>query len=844
MYRNCVYNNRERKIFLWTWDNNGERIKEEHDFKPYVLLEDKSGNEKSIYGTKLKKKEFNSGYDRNNFVKDSSIKRIYENLPPYQQFLIDNYWSVCEDDNFSKYPLKLAFLDIECPHSEKFAEPDTAEAVINLITIYDSFSKMYHVFGLKNYYTTRDDVKYYWCKSEEDLLKSFIKYFRKEEFDVISGWNISAFDIPYLVNRITFQLGEDWAKKLSPIERIYEKTNPNGKFGMPSKEYVIEGISILDYYVMYQKFNLEKQESYKLDNIGEVELGINKIQHSGNLWELAQKDWHIYTDYNIRDVEICVKLDEKKGYISLLRFLAYTGLCDLENAIKTVPPMNGAIAIRARMRGEYIPTFIRPVTDYKAPGGYVAEPRIGFAENIVSFDANSLYPSVMISLNLSPETKIGRLEKDGDKIKIHHVSGRIFEMTKENFKKFMDEEKAALTKAGFLFSQKRRGLVPEFLDNLYSKRKEMKNRMLDCRKKGDKEGEQKYDTIQYAYKIHLNSLYGYMLNKYAPMGDEDIGTSVTLTGQAVIKKSNDLFQDFLKMRMPDIPDLLLQQSCVYGDTDSGYYSLKAFENLGIFLKEDGKISKSFYQLCDDVEKFINEGIDDWARKNLRSIDPRFVFKRETICDSGIFLGKKYYVLHTLDEEGVVTDKFKYKGVDVVKTTMPKKVKPYVKKVIEHMIATQSLKETNDLFNQAYEEFKKLSIEEISKISGMNNYAEYSAKCSGLNTVKGMPSHLKAAYHHDLIMEQSGWSSKYEKFKSGDKVRMVYVKKPNKYNLDAIGFKETWPEEFNTIFSVDYEKMFSKIFHAAIERFYEAVGWNLRKPSENLKIELDDLFGED
>ena len=835
MYRNAVYSSKERKIFLWTWNENGERIREEHDFKPYFLLEDKKGTEKSIYGTSLSKREFSSSYDRNNFVKDSNIKRIYENLPPYQQFLIDNYWSVCEDDNFSQYPLKVAFLDLENPKPDGFASVELSDAVINLITCYNSFDKTYHVFGLKNYHTVRDDVKYYWCKSEHELLKSFIKWFSKEQFDVLSSWNGAAYDIPILINRITFELGKEWADKLSPIGRIYEKTNPVGKFGMPTKEYVIEGLSCLDYYVIYQKFNLEKQESYKLDNIGEVELGINKIPYEGSLWDLAKNDWYAAVDYNIRDVEILVALDKKKGYINLLRFLAYTGLCDLENAIKTVPPMNGAIAIRARMRGEYIPTFIRPVTDYKAPGGYVAEPKIGFAENIVSFDANSLYPSVMISLNLSPETKIGRVEKDGDKVKIHHVSGRVFEMTPENFKKFINEEQAALTKAGFLFSQKKRGLVPEFLDNLYTKRKEMKNKMLECRKNGDKEGEQKFDSIQYAYKIHLNSLYGYMLNKYAPLGDEDIGTSVTLTGQAVIKKSNDLFQDYVRENLPDLPESLLQLSCVYGDTDSIFLSLKHF---GLESTAD-----EFYKLCDNIENYINDNIKEWAKKSLRSTDPRFVFKRETICDKGIFIGKKYYVLHVLDDEGTKVDKFKYRGVDVVKTTMPKKVKPYVKKVIEHMIMSQSLKETNDMFNVAYEEFKNLSIAEISKISGMNNYAEYSARCNGMNTVKGMPSHLKAAYFHDMIVEQNGWGSKYEKFKSGDKVRMVYVKKPNKYNLDMIGFKGDWPEEFNNIFTVDFEKMFSKVFYAAIERFYEAVGWKLRKPSENLTVELDDLFGE-
>jgi DNA polymerase elongation subunit (family B) len=841
-YRNCVYSNKDRKIYLWTWNEAGERVRQEHDFKPYILLEDKDGKEKSIYGTSLKKREFTSGYDRNNFIKDSNIKRIYENLPPYQQFLIDNYWMDCENDDFSKHPLKVAFLDLECPLADRFPEPDTAEAVINLLTIYDSESKNYHVFGLKNYHTTRDDVKYYWCKSEHDLLKSVIKYLRNEEFDVFTTWNGADFDIPYLVNRITFELGKEWADKLSPIGRIYERTNPNGKFGAPTKEYVIEGVTCADYLILYKKFNLEKQENNKLDTVGEVELGINKVEHEGNLWELARDDWYKYVDYNIRDVEILVKLDEKKGYISLLRFLAYTGLCDLENAIKTIPPMNGAIAIRARMRGEYIPTFIRPVTDYRAPGGYVAEPKVGFAKNIVSFDANSLYPSVMISLNLSPETKIGRVEKIGDKVRIHHVSGRLFEMTPENFKKFIDEEQAALSKAGFLFSQKRRGIVPEFLDNLYSKRKEMKDKMLKCRKKKDKVGEQKFDTIQYAYKIHLNSLYGYMLNKYAPMGDEDIGTSVTLTGQAVIKQSEKIFQEFLKKKIPNITEKELEDSYIYSDTDSNYLSLSVSEKLGIKFKDGDHISPDFFKFCGEIETYINEQLEIWAVKTLRSNDPRFVFKREAICDSGVFIAKKYYALHMLDDEGVAVDKFKYKGVDVVKTTMPKQVKPYVKEVIEHMIMTHSLKETNDKFNAAYEEFKKLSVEEISKISGMNNYAVYSAKCSGMNTAKGMPSHLKAAYFHDLIVEQNGWSSNYEKFKSGDKVRMVYVKKPNKYNIDMIGFKGNWPKEFNDIFTVDYETMFAKIFHAAIKRFYDAVGWKLRKPSENLMVELEDLFG--
>jgi DNA polymerase elongation subunit (family B) len=846
MYRNCVYENKSRQIHLFTWDENGRRVTQKWDYKPYLMLEDKNGEHKSIYGTSLRKKDFNSSYDRNKFVEECGLKRIFENLPPYQQFLIDNFWHSCEDEDFSKHPLKVCFLDIECPGDANsgFPEPETASEVINLLTCYDSLSKKYVSFGLKSTNLKRDDLIYYHCKSEHDLLKKFINYFADDYPDVLVGWNSSGFDVPYLVNRIKFELGEEWANKLSPIGRIYEKINPNGKFGQQSKEYVIEGISCLDYLVMYQKFNMEKQESYKLDYIGETEVGFNKIEYEGSLWDLSVKDWDKYLEYNVRDIELLVALDEKLDYISLLRFLAYTGLCSLENAIKTVPCMNGAIAIKARERGECIPTFIKPVSEYRAPGGYVAEPKIGFAENIVSYDANSLYPSVMISLNLSPETKIGKVEKIGDMIHLHHVSGRTFELTPEKFGVFIKQEKAALSKSGHLFSQKKKGIVPEFLDNLYTKRKEMKAKMIEARKAGDKEAEQKFDTLQYTYKIHLNSLYGYMLNKYAPVGDEDIGTSVTLTGQAAIKKSVELYKEYLRKRVPALNEDEIEKSYLYTATDSAYFSLRWINHLGYQLKEGDKISQKFFDECDSIENYINDGMKSWAVKSLLSDDPRFIFKREGICDYGIFIAKLYYVLHMLNDEGVAVDKFKYVGVDVVKTTMPKAIKPYVKKVIEYMVMSQSLKETNAIFNEAYDEFNKLPIEDISKNSGINNYEKYAAKCKGLETVKGMPAHVKAAYHHNYLLDQLNIASKYEKIKSGDKVRTVYVKTPNKYNLTNIGFKGKYPKEFEEIFTVDKEKMFAKLFYAAIERFYDAVGWTLRKPSENLKIELDDLFGDD
>lgn len=859
-YRNAVYSNATKSVKLFTWDAHGNRITQELDYKPYLYLESKSGDEKSIYGTSLRKREFNTLWDRNKFVKESGIKRIFENLPPYQQFLIDNYYHCCEDEHFAEHPLKIMYFDIECPSSPsindgKFPEPELAEQVINLITCYDSLTKQYTQFGLKSHRPPRKDVIYHHCKSEDDLLKKFIGHFTSDYPDALVGYNSNSFDIPYLINRITFQLGKEWADELSPTGRIYEKINQEGKFGQPTKEYVIEGISCLDYYVMYKKFAMAPLESYKLDYVADVELGDRKVSYSGSLWDLAKNDWDTFTAYNLIDVELMVKLDDKLRYVELLRFISYLGLCNMENAIKTLPVVNGAVAIRARLRGERIPTFIRPQTEDRIPGAYVADPKIGFSEKIVSFDANSLYPSVMISLNMSPETKIGKVEKIDDLYHIKHVSGRTFELTKDNYIKYIREEKLAKSEFDILFSQKKKGIMPEFLDFLYSKRKEMKSKMFEAKQELlrtkktltpqeqlDKEFKiQKYNTFQHAYKITLNSTYGYCANKYAPLGDNDIGASVTLTGQSAIKQSIIIYENYLKKRLSHLSDINIEDYYIYSDTDSDYLSFKWVDKLGIPFIINNKISDEFYTVCDEVESEINSKMSEWAKRKLWSIDPRFVFKRESICDHGIFIGKKYYVLHMLDDEGVKVDKFKYKGVDVVKSTMPKAIKPHVKNIIETMISTQSLNATNQAFTKVYEIFRGLGVESIYKNSGINNYEKYSKQCNEFTTVKGMPAHVKAAYYHDLLLNKLGLSGKYETFKSGDKVKSVYVKTPNRYGIDMIGFKGEFPEEFNDIFEVDYDKMFSKILYASIERFYDAVNWKLRKPNENVKLELDDFL---
>lgn len=254
------------------------------------------------------------------------------------------------------------------------------------------------------------------------------------------------------------------------------------------------------------------------------------------------------------------------------------------------------------------------------------------------------------------------------------------------------------------------------------------------------------------------------------------------------------------------------------------------------------ITPEVYKVVEDFEEYLNSSINEWVKRELNTIDPRFTFKRELIGDVGVFLQKKRYVLRMLDDEGVKCDKFKYTGVEVVRTTMPKVIKPYAKKIIETLLTTKSLVETNKVVAECYEIFKGLSLTDISFVMGLKDYNKHASRSTGFNTSKGMPIHSKSAYYYNQIINKLGLVGKYEPLKSGDKVRFVYLQKPNKYGIESIGFKDFFPTEFEDIFKPDYDKMFNKILFSMIERFYDNVDWTARKPSENVQCELFDLFG--
>lgn len=846
-YRNAVYVPQNGTVRTFTWNEKGERVVNEVAYKPYLMLEDNSGKDESIFNTRLRKRFFNTQFDRSKFARECGTHRIFENLAPVQQYLVDQYWQSNNDEDFSRFPIRVITLDIEVYSPDEFPKADLANHPINIITFHDTLTEKFYSWGTSPYIHDRTDLEYVYCRDEKTLLRKFIDKFRSMECDLLTGWNSAGFDIPYIINRISKLLGEEDVRLLSPVGRVYNRML-TGLFGTQQIRWYIDGVSCVDYIDIYKRFSFANRENYKLDFIAELELGEKKVDYGNtNLAGLSVDNWQLFVDYNLQDVALLVKMDKKLQYIALLRMLSYMGLTTMENAMSTLSTITGTACIRARQRNQYAPTFLRGEAEGKNPGAYVAEPLEGFQKDVVSFDANSLYPNIMISLNMSPETKIGCIIDTDEKIvKIRHVNGQVFELTHEKFAKFKAQEKIAVSKADVLFTQKKKGILPDIVDTYYKERVAVRKEMMSLKKLKDasravQDKITQLNAKQLCIKIFINSVYGYMGNKNAPLGDDDVAASITLTGQYIIKSARTFARQYVSnvFGHDEFKDI-----AVAGDTDSIYVCITPLlEKHGILLLDAArKVNKSVHTIIEELNEYMNTEINEKMRKELNSHDPRIVFKREAIIDKGLFLEKKRYVAHVVDDEGIEVDKWKYVGVEVVRTSMPKAIKPYVKRIIETMMETQDRITTNTVINEAYDVFKSLKPEEVAFVMGIKDYDKHARHAKEFTLPKGAPIHVSSAHNYNILLDKLGLGSKYEKINSGDKIRWMYITTPNKFGIKSIAFKYYYPTEFNELFQPAYEKLFEKIIFSVVERFYAAVKWPAHKPTEQLKSDLFDLFG--
>lgn len=848
MYRNAYYNSKEGTIFLRTWSEEGGRIDTEVPFFPFLYTEgDKHSDALSVFKTPLKKHTFKNSYERNQYVKNTGNTRLFGNLSCEHQFLLESFKQSVDDKDFSKFPLKVYYFDIETYSPNEFPKPELAKDPVILITVYNSLTEEYFSWGVeKEYKAKKDNVHYYCCQNEREMFERFMNFWKADPPDIFAGWNSEKFDIPYIINRATKLLGTGFIQQLSPVNKIYYKPLMD-QYGRDSGRWVIYGLSCMDYMEIYKAYSKGEKESYSLNYIGEYELKEGKLAiNATNLSTLAETDWENFVDYNIQDVELLVKLEKKLNYLKIVRLLAYKGCTNFESALGKIAIVTGAMYLQADKQGYVIPTFKHDVIRDTLAGGFVRPPERGLKKSIVSFDVNSLYPNTIITLNISSETKMGKIVTGefgvDDKLTLRLVNGKIYDLTDKQFRAFIKKENMSVSKAGVLYSQKYKGVCPNLIDKLYKERVQAQQQMhklgsITCKTQEEQGAIEYLDTLQYTIKILLNSIYGTFANKHSAFMDIDNASSITLTGQAVAKNGARILDEFTQGKYKT------EGTCLIGgDTDSCYITIQPIlDKLGIPLAEDLKVTPKVHKIVNEITEVVNREINIWAKQELNSIDPRFEFKREVIADVGTFLQKKRYIIRILDKEGkAVPGVFKYVGVEIARSTMPKKVKELVKNVLETALIKHDAKITNAIYREVYDLFKSLPLPEIAFRSSIQNYDKYAENVTLERFAKGTPCHVKASIAYNLLLEKLKLTGKYEKIQSGQKVKYFYTT-ANPYNLDVIAFSSDYPKEFDKL-GINYDKMFAKIVAPPIERLYEALDWRLPVIGKEVQTDLFDLFG--
>jgi DNA polymerase elongation subunit (family B) len=861
MLRNIFYDRKRSIIHHWIYDEQGESIHRKVQFKPYLYIPSVSAKENDAIGIDdkpLTKREFVSEWERNNFIK-SYRGQLYFNLPPTQQYLLDNYYNY-DITQLTSQPLRTFFYDIEVV-ADEFPDPKDAKFPITSITIFDTKTQKYYVWGVKYYdsYSCKDHLKgiepeeivYQYCASESDLLKRFIRFWRANFPDLLVGYNSYSFDLPYIIHRIDQVFEKGKGALLSPVDYIYGYEKEN-KFSQTYIEYTLGGISHLDYMVLYKTFTPGERESDSLDYVSKEELGSGKLDYGDtSLQDLAVKDWNRFINYNIWDVKLLMLIDEKRKYLDIARFSAFSGFCNVDKALGKVAVIGGIIAKQGLLNNKIITTQTEGVHEH-IPGGYVKDiDNPGLYENIMVMDLNSLYPNIIITLNISPETKVGKIiKKENGIFTVDFCKAKkIIDVPEDKFTELLKSKGWALSSSDVIFSQDKKGLCAEFVDTLYQKRKKVKTEMFAYENKialiSDKDSPEyikinkiisQLDTEQYLYKILLNSTYGVLANRFFVLYDIDCAKSVTLTGQKLIKQSEKIVNDYMQKQW----DLPICDRVTAIDTDSVIISINDIlikENTKI-VDDNGDLTPEFVKIETLISDNLNSGVNMWAKEALNTKDCRFEFKRESVCPKAIWVAKKHYVMHIKNSEGVKMDKFKYKGLSVVKSSFPEKAKAVTKSIVRGIFESPDKIVADKFFFKSYETFLDFVPSDVATRSSIKVLSKWESSANGTERILGCPRHVQCAIYYNHLVKSLNLDSKYPLIESGSKVKLVYVK-PNKYNIEGIAFPDHLPEEFEL--EVDNEIMFDKCVTKCLEPIFSALKWNVPNPKKQPEISLDDLF---
>tara|TARA_B100000287_G_scaffold9193_1_gene9045 strand:- start:10120 stop:12582 length:2463 start_codon:yes stop_codon:yes gene_type:complete len=793
-------------------------------YKKYAYIKNKSGTYISLYGDKLKR-----------ITKwDKDQTDLFESdVNPEIRVLVDNY---TDSDDVSGGHRTMIF-DIEVEVTEGFPDIQKADNRITAIGFNDSRTDEYFCYVLdtkeKLNLDTKNNEIVKSFTDEYDLLNAFFMKYLEIKPTILTGWNVEFFDIPYLYNRACKVVGQNIADLLSPIRIVKWSDFGNGK-------YKIAGVSVLDYLQLYKKFTFSERSSYRLDDIGKFEVGEKKVAYEGTLNDLYENDLEKFVEYNIQDVKLIKKLDDKLDFIEIARGIAHLGHIPYENVFMSSRYLEGAILVYLKKQGIIAPNKPKKrdnLSNDKFVGAYVQEPQKGKHNWVFDLDITSMYPSCIMSLNISPETKLGKLEgwnpeeflKKGHK-KTYSVTNNkqlLGRFTETELKNYLETRSIGVATNGVMYRTDKDGLLPALLRKWFDDRVEYRKLSKKFHEDGDKDQSDYFDRRQYLQKILLNSLYGVLGLPVFRFYDLDNAEAVTYTGQSLIKFTKKIANNFYNRELGDDKD-----HCIYIDTDSVFYSAtplvqKRFPNISI--SDEEKMSKSILDIADEVQSYLNNSYDYFGKKFCNLDKHRFDIKQEVIAKSGLFVTKKRYGLKIINDNGKKVNKLMVKGLDTVRSSFPIAMREMLSKLLEDILMDVPKEQLDKFILNFKNSMKLMDFDKIAIPTSVKNITKYTMKDGVVfkSYKLGTPVHVKSALFYNDMLKHMNISKRYTPIYNGEKIKWIYLKN-NPYGLETISYKghEDPPEIISFIKEfINPDKLYKQALHKKIMMFYEALGWD-------------------
>jgi DNA polymerase elongation subunit (family B) len=831
---------------LYRGIEDGRRVLRKIDYYPTLFVpSQKPTKYTSIYGEYFGPVKPGSIRDCRDFVKQyDGVEgfKIHGNTRYQYCFIADEHSSAVEWDMSL---IKVANIDIEVGSENGFPEPETATEPLTAITV--KMDGHFVTFGVDTYINDNPNVTYYECQDEHDLIMRFIGWWSSEYPDIVTGWNVEQFDIPYLVNRITRLKGERVAQRLSPWGVLQDKVLDLG-MGRRGKGWNLMGIATLDMMALYKKYSPggQSQESYRLDNIAHVVLGERKLSYDeyGSLHNLYKEDYQKFIDYNIKDVDLVDRIDAEENLISLALTLSYDNKCNYEDVFAQVRMWDVICFNHLKSKNIVVPPIERHEKDEAYVGAYVKDTINGFHNWVASFDVNSEYPSVIMGSNISPETIVDPADytpamRDlvASNVTVDKLLAKSFDLS------FLKDENVCLTANGQFYRRDKQGFMPEMVEKMFNDRKVYKKKMLEAEQEYEiadnpktkaelKTKIAKYKNLQMSKKVSLNSLYGASGSKYFRFFDLRNAIAITTTGQLSIRWIESALNSYLQKVLKTNEDYVIAV-----DTDSVYLHLAALVTKTIGTEVDPVRGIAF------LDKVCETGIQPVIDKACSSLgeytnvfQQKIVMKREVLADKAIWTAKKRYILNVHNSEGVQYAKPKKKvmGLEMVKSSTPSACREKLREAIDVIFDADetAIQSFIEVFRG---EFKTLPLSDIAFPRGVNGLDKYSDS-KGIFT-SGCPIHVRGSLVYNHLLRQHKLTSKYPLIQGGEKIKFIHLKEPNTCHSNVIAFPQgDIPKELDLHKYIDYNLQFEKAFLDPLIIILNAIGWKPERAAS-----LEDFF---